>query len=94
MSEPVAPYVWGVPIEIGSVPGTRKGVRSQRFPVAPQVWVTVHEDGRITLGSYHRHLRLTALVNSGDGSTLTITTEPIPTDAPAEPVDTPDGDLS
>jgi hypothetical protein len=83
--------VWGVPIEIMSEPATRKGVRSQRFRVSPDVWVTVHEDGRIGLGSYTHHLRVDALVNAAGGSTLTIVTGPISEGGEVEPVVAEDG---
>lgn len=76
--------VWGVPVEIMSEPGTRKGIRSQRYRVSPDVWVTVHEDGRITFGSYTRHLTVQALINAKGGSALTVTTTSISTTTAAE----------
>ena len=68
---------FGEPVTIRTEPGTYRGVRSQRVRFGPDLWATVHEDGRVTLGSYSLRFRLDALLSGRDGATLSLSTEPI-----------------
>jgi hypothetical protein len=76
------PLTFGEPVEIATEPSTYRGVRSQRVRFGSDLWATVHEDGRLTLGSYSLRFRVDALLNSRGGATLAVSTEPI---AAAEP---------
>jgi len=48
--------------------GTRLGVRSQKFQLTGDLWVTLFEDGRVRVGSYNHDMTLLNLNNFGDGS--------------------------
>ncbi len=71
------PLTFGEPVTITSEPGQYKGVRSQRFRVRPDVWLTVHEDGRLTLGSYSQAFTVTYLHQHKQGAGVSLTTHPI-----------------
>lgn len=47
---------------------TRLGVRSQKFQLTGDLWVTLFEDGRVRVGSYNHDMTLLNLNNFGDGS--------------------------
>jgi hypothetical protein len=44
--------VWDEPRTITSENGARNGVRYQRYRITDDVWVNVHEDGRVRVTSY------------------------------------------
>jgi hypothetical protein len=81
------PWTFGfTPLEVTTEPGTYKGVRSQRVRVrigySPdgqplEAWLTVHEDGRLTLGSYSHGFRLEYLTNHRTGSSVSLSTYPL-----------------
>jgi hypothetical protein len=68
---------FGESIEITSKPGTYKGIRYQRMHIGPDIWITVHEDGRIGIGSYTRAFALTFMMRSKGGSSALISTQPL-----------------
>lgn len=46
----------------------RLGVRSQKFQLTGDVWVTLFEDGRVRVGSYNHDMVLLNLNNFSQGS--------------------------
>jgi hypothetical protein len=71
------PLTFGEPVEITSKPGTYKGIRNQRVRLGHDVWVTVHEDGRIGLASNTQAFALTFLIHGKDGSHAMLSTKAI-----------------
>jgi hypothetical protein len=71
------PLSFGQPMTITSEPGQYKGVRHQRVRLGPDMWITVHEDGRLTLGSYTHAFTVTYLHQHKQGAGVSLSTRPI-----------------
>ncbi len=87
-SNSTPPLTYGEPVTITTEPGKYAGVRSQRVRLGPDAWVTVHEDGRLTLSSYTHRFVLTYLHEHGTGAGVSLRLEPLAAqDAPPAEAD-------
>ncbi len=71
------PLTYGEPVTITTEPGKYAGVRSQRVRLGPEAWITVHEDGRLTLTSYTHRFILTYLHEHQTEAGLSLGLEPL-----------------